>query len=564
MERRMIAAIVLSLAVVFGWQYIFPPPPATLPPIDNAVVAPAGASLADNAAFAAGSATAGGQTSASPAVGGLAPRQSAPVRSIVVKTPLYTAVVATAGGGIESFSINDQKDKLGPDGKPLNIVCTLPGLPRPLELSLDGATPAFPATLFFASDAPDEVVVAKGEKKPLLLSWESADGVKVVREFVFDGDAYAFEARATVSNGGTAPLSVRPGFVLSQNFTPELANDSYVFSGAVVAPSKGSPEQIDLGEVSKGELKEATVRWAAADAKYFSLILFPEKEYTVTGAKAVGPTGLRFALSDTPAALASGASASIRTKAFFGPKRTELLEELGKDVISLIDYGWFWFIARPMVWALKMANKVTGNFGIDIILLTLLIRGLTHPLNKKQMSSMRKMAELQPVMEKLKVKYKEDPQRMNTELMQVYKTYGVNPLAGCLPMLAQLPIFVALYKGLLVTIDLRHAPFMLWINDLAAPEFLYDINLAGFILPLRLLPLLMGISMFVQQKMTPSTGGDPAQQKIMMFMPVIFTFMFWSMPSGLVIYWLVNNILGIGAQMMFNRKAEEEKKGVVA
>jgi YidC/Oxa1 family membrane protein insertase len=175
------------------------------------------------------------------------------------------------------------------------------------------------------------------------------------------------------------------------------------------------------------------------------------------------------------------------------------------------------------------------------------------------MSSMRKMQDLAPVISKLKEKYKDDPSRLNQETMNLYKTYKINPLSGCLPMLLQIPFFIALYKALLVTIELRHAPFFLWVNDLSAPEHLWDIAVAGYTIPIRFLPLLMGVSMFVQQKMSPSGGMDPAQQKMMLFMPILFTFMFWGFPTGLVIYWLVNNILSIGQQILYNREAEAAK-----
>jgi YidC/Oxa1 family membrane protein insertase len=207
---------------------------------------------------------------------------------------------------------------------------------------------------------------------------------------------------------------------------------------------------------------------------------------------------------------------------------------------------------------MKASNRLTRNYGIDIILLTILIKVLFYPLTKKSMASMKKMQDLQPIMAKLKEKYKDDAQRLNQETMNLYKTYKINPVSGCLPMLLQIPVFIALYKGLLVTIELRHAPFFLWINDLSAPEHLWDIAVAGYTIPIRLLPLLMGISMFVQQKMTPTTG-DPNQQKIMLLMPVIFTFMFWGFPTGLVIYWLANNVLSIGQQLIHNAQAEAAK-----
>ena len=229
-----------------------------------------------------------------------------------------------------------------------------------------------------------------------------------------------------------------------------------------------------------------------------------------------------------------------------------------------MDYGWFSFMAIPLVWLLTIFNRFTGNYGIDIIILTILIKIAFYPLTKKSMASMKKMQELGPIMKQIKEKYKDDKARQQQETMNLYKTYKINPLSGCLPMVLQIPVFIALYKGLLVAIELRHAPFMLWINDLSAPEHLWDLSVAGYTLPIRLLPLLMGISMFVQQKMSPSGGMDPAQQKMMLFLPLIFTFMFWGFPTGLTIYWLVNNLLSIGQQLIQNRQAEAEKAAKAA
>ena len=273
----------------------------------------------------------------------------------------------------------------------------------------------------------------------------------------------------------------------------------------------------------------------------------------------LGEKGALLSLADTAATLQAGDSVRGSAKVFAGPKQADLLAATGKGLDELIDYGWFGFLAKPLVFLMKASNRVTGNYGIDIILLTILIKIIFFPLTQKSMASMRKMQELAPVLNKLKEKYKGDTQRVNQETMNLYKTYKINPLSGCLPMLAQIPVFIALYKGLLVTIELRHAPFFLWVNDLSAPEYLWDLNLLGFILPIRLLPLLMGISMFIQQKMTPSASMDPMQQKLMLLMPVVFTFMFWSFPAGLVVYWLVNNILSIGQQWLYNRQADAAK-----
>jgi YidC/Oxa1 family membrane protein insertase len=207
-----------------------------------------------------------------------------------------------------------------------------------------------------------------------------------------------------------------------------------------------------------------------------------------------------------------------------------------------------------MIIGMNYCNKVTHNYGIDIILLTILIKIVFYPLSVKSYKSMKKMQTMQPVIAKLKEKYKDDKAKLNQEMMEIYKNKGINPMGGCLPMIIQIPVFFALYKALSAAIELRHAPFMLWINDLSSPEDLYTFNIAGYDLPIRILPLVMGITQVIQQKMTPSSV-DPMQEKIMLAMPIVFTFIFWGFPSGLVLYWLVNNVISIAQQYYINKKA---------
>jgi len=550
MEKRMILAIALSLAVLLGYQYFTsapPPPPGAVPGKENAAPVPATPGKS------------GAPAATAPAAGGLAPKIAASVRTISVKTPLYTAILTTEGGAVSSFLLNAYKDAPGPGGKPLDIVGGKKPSLSPLSLYLDEDRPPLPSPPVFASDAPAVIAVKAGENRSVLLMWESTAGVRLTREYVFHGDKYEFEVRVQAANGSREAVAVRPGLELAQVYEGELAGDSYTFAGVVVDPGKGGLKRYDLKDISKGKVEKGPAKWVAADAKYFSWIVLPEREWTVTRAAMIGETGARVALADTAATLQPGDMVRSGAKVFAGPKRTGLLESAGKGTEELIDYGWFAIVAKPLVFLMKASNRVTGNYGIDIILLTILIKILFYPLTQKSMSSMRKMQELGPILKTLKEKYKGDAQRLNQETMNLYKTYKINPLSGCLPMLAQIPVFIALYKALLVTIELRHAPFFLWINDLSAPEQLWDIAVAGYTVPIRLLPLLMGVSMFVQQKMTPSAGMEPMQQKMMLFMPVIFTFMFWSFPNGLVIYWLVINILSIGQQIMYNRKAEAAK-----
>jgi YidC/Oxa1 family membrane protein insertase len=239
---------------------------------------------------------------------------------------------------------------------------------------------------------------------------------------------------------------------------------------------------------------------------------------------------------------------------YYGPLDQSLLEPLGHHLDRAVDFGYLDIMAKPMLAALNFLQSHVGNYGIAIIIITLLIKIIFWPLSQKSYKSMKKMQDLKPHIDKLREKYKDDKMKLQQETMQLYKTYKVNPMGGCLPMVLQIPVFIAFYKVLGSCIELRHAPFLLWINDLAAPDRLpigFDIPYVGHGLPV--LTLLMGASMFIQQKMTPTTG-DPTQAKMMLFLPVVFTFMFINFPSGLVLYWLVNNVLSIGQQYWTNQQ----------
>jgi len=223
-----------------------------------------------------------------------------------------------------------------------------------------------------------------------------------------------------------------------------------------------------------------------------------------------------------------------------------------------VDFGWTDIIARPLLYTLRFFNRYVNNYGISIILLTVLVKIIFWPLTRKSYQSMKQMQKLQPMMARIREKYKDNREQLNREMMALYKTYKVNPLGGCLPMIIQIPVFFALFRILGSAIELRHAPFMFWINDLSAPDRLFNFAFKiPFMSPpygIPVLTLLMGASMFIQQKMTP-TPGDPTQAKLMMFLPIIFTFMFINFPSGLVLYWLVNNILSIGQQYQIQKRS---------
>jgi YidC/Oxa1 family membrane protein insertase len=251
--------------------------------------------------------------------------------------------------------------------------------------------------------------------------------------------------------------------------------------------------------------------------------------------------------------LPPGGERRVMAQVYAGPRDLDLLKGVGQDLDQLIDLGWFDFLARPALWLLKFFYHYTGNYGIAIILITVLQKIAFHPLTHKSMKSMQAMQAIQPKVQAIQERYKNNPQKKQEETMALYRKHGVNPMGGCLPMLAQIPIFIALYNALSSSVEMWQARF-LWISDLTQPDSLFTITLwGGHALSANLLALLMGVSMWVQQKMTP-TAGDPRQAAIMLWtMPVVFTFMFWGFPSGLVLYWFVNNILQVGQQWLINR-----------
>ncbi len=557
MEKRMVLAIALSIAVLIGYQYILPPPPQraaqNVAPAskDNVSGSQAAGGVASPSANAAPSAAAPGESVSGP---------SAPVRVIRVKTPLYTAELSTAGGGLSSFRLNRYKDIQGKGGKPLDIIIPSPELPAPLALSFGQSQPPLPAQLAYSSDSPDELTLKEGESRTVTLSWASAGGVRIIREYVFTGGKYDFELHAQVGNTSAVPIRLTPGLSLSQTFKDGVGGAADGAFKGIVVETKGNVERFDLKDIDKGKAAKVPVRWAAADSKYFTVAVIPEKEWTLEDSARAGETGVRTTLSDALATVVPGDTLRFNARVYAGPKEQALLEMSAKNLEKLVDYGWFAVLARPIIFLLDASNRVTRNYGIDIIILTILIKLVFYPLTHKSMTAMRKMQELAPIISKLKEKYKDDTARINQETMQLYKTYGVNPMSGCLPMLLQIPFLIAFYKSLMVAIELRHAPFGLWIHDLSAVEHLYDLSVGGMTIPFRLLPLLMGGSMFLQQKMTPSSpGADPAQAKMMLMLPIVFTFMFWSMPTGLTLYWFVSNLGGITQQVIYNRQVAAAK-----
>jgi YidC/Oxa1 family membrane protein insertase len=301
-------------------------------------------------------------------------------------------------------------------------------------------------------------------------------------------------------------------------------------------------ERLDVGKLEGERLLEGPLYWAGFETKYFLAALIPDRPEQARARiwKAEGRVVVS-ELSFPPGTVPAGAATSRTVRVYAGPKSIPELKRAGTGLEDSIAFGFFAVLAKPLLWILIFFERFVRNYGVAIILLTILVRLAFYPLASKQFRSMKEMQRLQPLIQELKEKYGEDREKLNQEMMQLYRTHKVNPLGGCLPILVQIPVFIALYQALLNSIELRQAPFIFWIRDLSAPDHTY------------ITPILMTGSMFLQQKMSPPMA-DPAQQRIMMFMPLIFGFMFLNFPSGLVLYWLVNNLLSIAQQYWINRQ----------
>ena len=299
---------------------------------------------------------------------------------------------------------------------------------------------------------------------------------------------------------------------------------------------KRSIEPFDYSD--KGELK-----WFAFEGEYFTaLLISPPTEKNLTlFVKGDEKNLFKANMINAPVSIPPKQAIKVPYRIYIGPKEIDQLKELGAGAENLVDFGFFQIVAKPLLWFLKFTNKVTRNFGVDIIILSILIKIIFLPLTQISMKSMKEMQKVQPEMTRLKEQYKNDKARLQQEMMLLYKRRKINPMSGCLPMLIQIPVFIALYNALQYSIEMRHAHFFFWIKDLAAKD------------PIYITPLIMGATMVLQQKMTPS-AADPTQAKMFMLMPVMFTFLFLNFPSGLVIYWLINNVLSLAHQYYLNKK----------
>lgn len=490
----------------------------------------------------------------SPARAGQPPDQTAAGgEKIRVNTDVYEIAIDTRGGTLSQVRLKQYPVSVKRPDEPY-VMMTDDG--QPLYYVAQGgllseqAAPNHKA-VYKADQA--EYSLAEGDQElEVRLTWLSETGVEVDKIYIFHRDSYAIDVRYEIRNQSE---SAWKGWAYGQLVRKGVDNSGlrliYTYTGAAISSPDKRYEKIDFDDMRDQKLERHVENgWAAMLQHYFVSALLPAdrdssyRYYTsVLNRDSANP---RYAIGTTTPDISvpAGETGSLAHRLYVGPKEQHRLEQLAPGLELTVDYGILWFISKPLFWGLEKFHALTGNWGWSIILLTLLIKIVFYKLSAAGYRSMARMRKVQPRLLALRERYANDKQRLNQAMMNLYKEEKINPLGGCLPILVQIPVFIALYWVLLESVELRQAPFILWINDLSIPD------------PYFVLPLIMGVTMFIQQKLNPAPV-DPVQEKIMMSLPVVFTIFFAFFPAGLVLYWVVNNILSIAQQWLITRNLEQ-------
>jgi YidC/Oxa1 family membrane protein insertase len=572
----MILAVVLSVIILIGWQYFVAGPElerqqAALQAQQEA----AQKAATDSANPLTPQPGANGTDAAAPAAGQLtsfANRDAALAASkrVVIDTPRLEGSLNLTGGRLDDLRLKDYHETVN-KSSPTIVLFSPSGSPKPYYADYGWvADPGVTIDL----PKPDTVWSVEGEatltpSTPVTLAWDNGAGLTFKRTFTVD-ENYMFTVSQAVENSGSEPVTLYPYGLLARKGMPETTGFFILHEGLLGVFGEEGLKEVDYDElVDEREIRPAQVNqgWLGITDKYWaaSLIPVPGTEFQPGFRHSSTSDIFQADYRGTGVTVAGGASGETSSYLFAGAKETKLLdgyeESLGVERFELlIDWGWFYFLTKPMFFAIDYFFHLLGNFGVAILIVTVIVKLIFFPLANKSYVSMSKMKLVQPQMTEIREKYGDDRQKQQQALMELYKKEKINPLAGCLPILVQIPVFFALYKVLFVTIEMRHAPFFGWIQDLSAPDPTTIFNLFGLIpwdppqmLMLGVWPLIMGVTMFIQMKMNPAPP-DPTQQMIFTWMPVIFTFMLASFPAGLVIYWAWNNTLSVTQQYVIMRR----------
>ncbi len=455
-----------------------------------------------------------------------------------IKTKHLEIVISNLGARLKNYRLLNYKRNPGEEDA-FDMVNTTEGQPLPLAVYTSGTNDDFVSyqlTGFSENVQKTETIltVADGSEASFNFTGKLSNGNTIQKIYKFNSLSYLFNLDVKLSEQSADGSRL---WIEWPEFEPPSSNYNYTFKGFALLGTNNKVTQIPVEKAENGLLDYGENQWISFSDKYFMATIIPFEK---------GPNSKLGRTGEMLFARVGGKADGGNFSLYIGPKDYEILKKTGSQLERNIDLGWFSFLAHPLLWLIRFFYKIFGNYGLSIILLTLVIKALFLPLTQTSFKSMAAMQDLQPEMKALRERIK-DPTQLNQEMMALYKKRGVNPMGGCFPILIQIPVFLGLYNALLNAIELRHAPFALWITDLSAPEHL---TVFGFGIPVMV--LIMGASMFVQQWMTPS-AMDPMQKKIMLIMPVVFTVMFTGFPSGLVLYWLVNNTISI-IQQAFIRK----------
>ena len=546
MDKKVILAFALSVAVFVLYSFFLGPQEPVKPPTPSP--GPTSAKPPADFKVAAPAVTAASDIPAKPS----APSSARPTKDITVKTKRFEAVFSERGGSLKSFKLADYKERLGDKALKELIQVQEPDQYL-LQLEWIKQTPPTSTLAFFQADRTSLELTAQQPQGSLTFRSVSDQGITVIKTYTFSYDSYRIGLELKVVNRSSKPLEGNLALIFQNRF-PKTDAAAAAFQGQLTLIN-GKYEEKSIDKFEKESVLTGKIEWGALSDTYFMGALAPLDSEGIISLKTSqpGPEQLMTRFILPPLNLPPGEDKTLQFALYFGPRDIGILKPLNLQLEKAVNFGFFDIVSKPLLWVLNFFYGYLHNYGWAIILLTILVKIVFWPLTHKSYKSMKDMQKLQPKMAKIREKHKDNKEQMNQEMMALYKTYKVNPMGGCLPMVIQIPVFFALYSLLGYAIELRHAPFILWITDLAAPDRLpigFPIPYVGEGIPV--LTLLMGASMFIQQKMTPTTG-DPTQAKIMLFLPVVFTFMFINFAAGLVLYWLVNNVLSIGQQYYINK-----------
>jgi YidC/Oxa1 family membrane protein insertase len=467
-----------------------------------------------------------------------------------VRTDVLDVDIDLRGGGIRRLALPDYPVSLEEKDRPYQLLEFQPTNIFIAQSGLRGKSPTgdnnIPDHSAAFTAAETEYTLAEGsDTLQVKLHWKSADDVRVAKIYTFARDSYTIGFRYQVENGSSEPWSARMygQFQRSEVVPQGGLIRTYTYTGGVVSGPEKVYEKFDFSDMRDVDLKRSqTGGWIAMIQHYFTGAWVPSaEERNYYYSKAVANNRFLLGVMTPQVNVAPRGSGSVELTLYAGPKIQERLKAVAPNLERTVDYGWLWLIAEPLFWLLNWIHGVVGNWGFAIIILTLLIKLVFFHLSATSYKSMARMRKLQPRVMDLRDRFSGDKQKLNQAMMELYKKEKINPLGGCLPILVQIPVFISLYWVLLESVALRQAPFILWIHDLSV----YD--------PFFVLPVMMGITMLAQQRLNPAPP-DPMQARIMMALPFVFTFLFLFFPSGLVLYWFVNNLLSIAQQWVITRK----------